>query len=133
MDLFKREGVAVVIEHRGNLAETVCDFLTSYGYLAIATSTHAEAARCAVELHDVTLLAASVPAPDEDRAGIYLADALRRNPRMAVVLMLSDPLEEADDAPDQSVRIVKPFSREALVGAIMASENLVHRIASGQR
>jgi DNA-binding response OmpR family regulator len=124
MDTFQRAGIAVVIEFRKDLADTVCDLLTSYGYLSIAAPTHAEAAQRAVDHHKVTLLAASVPAPDENRAGIYLAEASRKNPGMAVVLMLSDPLEAAEDAPQQSIRIVKPFSREELIVAITASEAL---------
>lgn len=122
MHTFRRHGIAVVIEVRPDLAETVCDFLTSYGYLAISAPTHAEAAKRAVEHHQVALLAASVPAPDENRAGIYLDEAARKNPGMAVVLMLSDPLEVADDAPAQSIRIVKPFGREELIAAITSSE-----------
>ena len=124
MDNFRRAGVAVVIEFRQDLADTVCDFLTSYGYEAITAPTHAEAATRALGYHDIALLAASVPAPDESRAGIYLDDASRKNPRMAVVLMLSDRLEVADNAPAQSVRIVKPFDRDELIRAIKTSEAL---------
>ena len=128
MHTFRRNGIAVVIEVRQDLAETVCDFLTSYGYQAISAPTHAEAAKRAVEHHHVALLAASVPAPDEGRAGIYLDEAARKNPGMAVVLMLSDPLEVADDAPAQSIRIVKPFGREELIAAITSSEAMAQRI-----
>lgn len=128
MDTFRREGIAVVVEARKDLAEMVCDLLTSYGYLAISAPTHTEAANRAIEHQKVTLLAASVPAPDESRAGIYLEDAARQSPRMAVVLMLNDPLEEANDAPRQSVRIVKPFSREELMAAITSSEALAEAI-----
>lgn len=128
MGTFRREGIAVVIEPRADLANTVCDFLTNYGYQAISAPTHAEAAKRAVEHHEVTLLAASVPAPDESRAGIYLEEAARKNPGMAVVLMLSNPGEVAHDAPQQSVRIVKPFDREGLIAAITSSEELVRRI-----
>ncbi|MEO7067752.1 MAG: hypothetical protein ABI114_12635 [Rhodanobacter sp.] len=128
MDTFRRDGIAVVIEPRKDLADTVCDFLTTYGYRAISAPTHAEAAKRAIEHHQVTLLAASVPAPDESRTGIYLEEAARKNPGMAVVLMLSDPLEVEDDAPQQSIRIVKPFDREELIIAITSSEALAQRI-----
>ncbi|WEN14284.1 hypothetical protein PY254_13695 [Rhodanobacter sp. AS-Z3] len=128
MDRFRRDGVAIVIEARKDLADTVCDFLSTYGYRAIAAPTHAEAAKRAVDHHEVALLAASVPAPDETRAGVYLEDAARKNPGMAVVLMLSDPLEVADDAPPQSIRIVKPFDREALIVAITSSEALARSL-----
>lgn len=128
MDTFRRDGIAVVIEPRKDLADAVCDFLTNYGYRAISAPTHAEAAKRAVEHHQVALLAASVPAPDESRAGIYLEEAARKNPGMAVVLMLSDPLEVAEDAPQQSIRIVKPFDQEELIVAITSSEALARRI-----
>ena len=128
MDTFRRDGIAVVIEPRKDLADAVCDFLTNYGYRAISAPTHAEAAKRAVEHHEVALLAASVPAPDEGRAGIYLDDAARKNPGMAVVLMLGDPLEVADDAPQQSIRIVKPFNQEELIVAIRSSEALARRL-----
>lgn len=128
MDTFRREGIAVVIEPRADLASTVCDFLTTYGYRAISAPTHAEAAKRAIEHHEVALLAASVPAPDESRAGIYLEEAARKNPGMTVVLMLSDPHQVANDAPAQSIRIVKPFDRETLIAAIKSSEALAQRI-----
>lgn len=129
MDKFRREGIAVVIEVRKDLADTVCDFLTSYGYRAISAPTHAKAAERAIEHHEVALLAASVPAPDESRAGIYLEEAARKNPGMAVVLMLSDPLEVAEDVPRQSIRIVKPFDREELIAAITSSEAMARSIS----
>jgi hypothetical protein len=42
--------------------------------------------------------------------------------------MLCDPLEVADDAPQQSIRIVKPFGRDELIAAITSSEAIARRV-----
>ena len=130
LDTFKRSGLAIVIETQPDLADTVCDFLNAYGYQAFSVRTHAAAAVRTASEFGIALLAASVPAPDEDRAGIYLDDAARKNPTMAVVLMLRDDLEVSEGAPKQAIRITSPFDRDALVAAIIVSEALAGAISS---
>lgn len=118
---FRRKGVAIVIE-AGDLVQTICDFLQSFGYQPISAPTHALAAERALLHDEISLLAAAVPAPDESRAGIYLEEAAKRNDCIAVVLMLSDPLEQSPGAPERAVKIVKPFGQETLIEAIELSE-----------
>lgn len=118
---FRRKGVAIVIES-GELVHTICDFLKSFGYDAISAPTHELAAARALQHPTIALLAAAVPAPDESRAGIYLEEASKRNRHIAVVLMLSDPLEQSPGAPESAVKIVKPFGYETLIEAIELSE-----------
>ncbi len=118
---FLRHGVAIVIES-GDLARTLCDLLESFGYQAISAPTHALAAERAIAHTSIELLAACVPAPDESRAGIYLEEAAKLNPHLAVVLMLSDPLEQSPGAPARAVKIKKPFGRKALIEAIQLAE-----------
>ncbi len=118
---FRREGVAIVIES-GELVHTICDFLNTFGYQTISARTHALAAERALQHHQIALLAAAVPAPDESRAGIFLEEASKRSRHIAVVLMLSDPLEQSVGAPESAVKIVKPFGYETLIEAIELSE-----------
>lgn len=118
---FRRKGVAIVIE-TGDLVQTICDFLRSFGYEPISAPTHALAAERALFHHAISLLVASVPAPDESRAGIYIEEAAKRHSAIAVVLMLSDPLEQSPGAPDRAVKIVKPFGRGTFIEAIELSE-----------
>lgn len=120
---FLRHGVAIVIES-GELVHTLCDLLESFGYRAIPAPTHALAAERALAHDPIELLAACVPAPDESRAGIYLEEAARVNPHLAVVLMLNDPLEQSPGAPARAVKIKKPFGRKALIDAIQLAETM---------
>ncbi|HET6432194.1 hypothetical protein [Dyella sp.] len=121
----RRNGVAVVIEPQQDLAGALHDMLAGFGYHCVAAATHAGAARLAADFAQIHLLAACVPAPDESQAGIYLEDAAKRSPHMAVVLMLNDPLEVAPRAPAHSVRLSKPFSRESFTRALLAAEAAV--------
>lgn len=118
---FRRKGVAIVIE-TGDLVQTICDFLQSFGYLPISAPTHALAAERALDHDEISLLVAAVPAPDESRAGIYLEEAAKRSQSIAVVLMLSDPLEQSPGAPERAVKIVKPFGQDTFIEAIELSE-----------
>lgn len=118
---FLRKGVAVVIE-TGELVHTLCELLEGFGYQAISAPTHALAAERALAHHEISLLAAAVPAPDESRAGIYLEEAAKRSEHIAVVLMLNDSLEQSPGVPDRAVKIIKPFGRQALIEAIELSE-----------
>jgi DNA-binding response OmpR family regulator len=118
---FRRKGVAIVIES-GELVHTICDFLNSFGYETISAPTHALAAERALQHHQIALLASAVPAPDESMAGIYLEEASKRHSHIAVVLMLSDPLEQSPGMPACAVKIVKPFGYETLIEAIELSE-----------
>lgn len=113
---------AIIIEPEKDLADSLCDFLTSLGYVPHSVHTHSAGASYAATLDKVHLLAACVPAPDEDRAGIYLEEAAKKNHLMAVVLMLNDTLEKTDGSPRQAVSIVKPFDRATFIEAIRASE-----------
>lgn len=122
MERFTRTGTAVVIEPRVDLANAVCDLLRGFGYITISAPTHAEAAARAKLVAAVHLLAATVPAPDESRSGIYLEEATKNHPTMAIVLMLSDDLEKPKGEPPQAVKIVKPFGRKELIAAITLSE-----------
>lgn len=122
MERFTRTGTAIVIEPRADLADAVCDLLRGFGYEPISAPTHAEAAERAALVSSVHLLAATVPAPDESRSGIYLKEALKKNPQMAIVLMLSDHLEKPEGEPPHAAKIVKPFGREELAEAIRLSE-----------
>lgn len=121
MSNFQRQGIAVVIE-AGELAQMLCDTLQSFGYTVLTAPNHALAAERALAHHQIALLAACVPAPDESRSGIYLDEAAARNAHMAVVLMLADPLEQSLDAPACAVKIVKPFGHKTLVAAIELAE-----------
>ncbi|WP_426699821.1 hypothetical protein ACPPVV_10425 [Rhodanobacter sp. Col0626] len=121
MSDFRRRGVAIVIE-AGELVHVLCELLEGFGYQVIPAATHALAAERALAHDEIALLAACVPAPDESRAGIYLEEAATRNAHMAVVLMLSDPLEQSPSAPPCAVKIVKPFGRKTLVEAIELAE-----------
>lgn len=118
---FRRKGIAVVIE-TGELMQTICELLESFGYQAISAPTHALAAERALTHHEISLLTAAVPAPDESRAGVYLEEAAKRSENIAVVLMLSDSLEQSPGAPERSVKIIKPFGQQALIEAIERAE-----------
>ena len=110
--------LAVVIEPRLSLAETVADALRVRGYEVMVAANHVGAAAQVIARDHVHFLVAAVPAPGEDRSGAYLAVAREKNPGLAVVAMLSDPTEPAEEAPATAVKIVKPFSRTQLENAI---------------
>jgi CheY-like chemotaxis protein len=110
--------LAVVIEPSVSLADTLLESLEQRGYEVLAAGTHSGAAQHVIERDRVDVLIAAVPAPGEDRSGAYLADALLKNPGMAVVVMLSDPTEVAEDAPESAVRLLKPFDRSQLDEAL---------------
>jgi hypothetical protein len=110
--------LAVVIEPRATVADTVADCLRMRGYDVLVATTHIGAAASVIEREQVDFLAAAVPAPGEDRSGAYLADARVKNPGMAIVIMLSDPEEPTEDAPLIAIRLTKPFSRDELDRAI---------------
>ncbi|HEY4091629.1 MAG TPA: hypothetical protein VGN46_08955 [Luteibacter sp.] len=110
--------LAVVIEPSGCLADTVADCLALRGFRCVASATHMGAAAQILEAARVDFLVAAVPAPGEDRSGAYLSDARARNPGMAIVIMLSDPAETAEDAPATAIRLCKPFDRTTLEEAL---------------
>jgi DNA-binding response OmpR family regulator len=112
------KSLAVVIEPRSPLAGTVAEALHAREYEVIVASTHAGAARLVASQDKVDFLIAAVPAPGEDHAGAYLEDARKKNPALAVVIMLSDPNESTDGAPTDAVRLVKPFDMQQLRSAI---------------
>lgn len=110
--------LAVVIEPSACLAETIADCLALRGFRCIVATTHAGAAAHILEDARVDFLVAAVPAAGEDRSGAYLAAARDANPGMAIVIMLSDPGEPAEDAPPSAIRLCKPFDRATLEDAM---------------
>ena len=117
--------IAMIIEPRAMLADTVADAVRIRGYEVFVAATHSGGARAVIADAQVALLVAAVPAPGEDRTGAYLADARVRNPALKTVVMLSDPEEDALEAPLGSIRLVKPFTVEALNEALDQAIRLV--------
>ncbi|WP_285402427.1 hypothetical protein [Luteibacter sp. ME-Dv--P-043b] len=117
--------IAVVIEPRATLADTVADALRKRGYEVYVASTHSGGAKAVIADAQVDFLIAAVPAPGEDRSGAYLADARARNTALKTVVMLSDPLEDATDAPLGAIKLVKPFTVNILEEAIEQAINIV--------
>ncbi|MDY1549436.1 DNA-binding transcriptional response regulator [Luteibacter sahnii] len=113
--------LAVVIEPRPTVADTVADCLRSRGYDVRVASSHSGAAASVIEREPVHILIAAVPAPGDDRSGAYLARARATHPGMAIVIMLSDPDEPAENAPLTAIRLVKPFDKAALARSIDAA------------
>lgn len=116
--------LAVVIEPHPPLADAVADVLRVKGLDVLIAATHIGAADLVIEREEVHFLAAAVPAAGEDRAGAYLAEARRKNPGLAVLVMLSDPTEDTAGAPGTAVTILKPFSRSELDRAITRAMRL---------
>ncbi|MGN6482713.1 hypothetical protein [Luteibacter sp.] len=110
--------LAVVIEPSACLAGTIVDVLSLRGFRCLSATTHIGAAARILDEARVDFLVAAVPAPGEDRSGAYLADARAANQGMAVVILLSDPGEPADEAPASAIRLCKPFDRSMLEEAL---------------
>ncbi|KAG9613507.1 hypothetical protein KCV01_g1162, partial [Aureobasidium melanogenum] len=110
--------IALVIEPRSILADTVADVLRKRGFDVFVASTHSGGAKAAIAQAYVDVLVAAVPAPGEDRSGAYLAEARERNPQLKTVIMLSDPEEDATDAPLGAIKLIKPFTVEELEEAL---------------
>lgn len=110
--------IAVIIEPRATLADTIADALRKRGFEVLVASTHAGGAQSALGHAMVDFLIAAVPAPGEDRTGAYLADARDRNASLKTVVMLSDPKEDAQEAPLGAIRLTKPFTVGELEEAI---------------
>ncbi|MEX1826859.1 hypothetical protein [Luteibacter sp. CQ10] len=117
--------IAVVIEPRPTLADTVADALRRRGYEVLVASTHTGGAKAVLADAQVDFLVAAVPAPGEDRSGAYLAAARERHPPMKTVVMLSDPDEDAKDAPLGAIKLVKPFTLDQLEDALTRAADLV--------
>jgi DNA-binding response OmpR family regulator len=113
--------LAVVIEPRSSLAGTVAEALHRRSYQVLLASTHAGAAGLVASHETVSFLIAAVPAPGEDGTGAYLEEARARNPRMGVVVMLSDPREAMDGTPAGAGLLYKPFDLLQLNTAITAA------------
>ena len=114
--------LAVVVEPSACLAETIADCFSLRGFRCVVSPTHAGAAMRILQEARVDFLVAAVPAPGEDASGAYLSDARRANPGMAIVIILSDPNERADDAPSNAIRLCKPFDRATLEDALGRAE-----------
>jgi hypothetical protein len=110
--------LAIIIEPRATLADTIADALRARRFEVMVASTHAGGAKAALDHAVVDFLIAAVPAPGEDRTGAYLAHARDLNPDLKTVVMLSDPDEDAVEAPLGAIRLVKPFERAELEEAI---------------
>lgn len=109
MDIYTLE--AVVIEPDANLAAALTDILASWGFEVKAFATHGAALKHAANRDFIDLLAACVPASDDDRSGAYLAAAReRQGGLLSTVLMLSDRGVADDRRPADAVELPKPFS-----------------------
>lgn len=117
--------IAVVIEPRATLADTVADALRQRGYEVFVAATHSGGAKAIVADAQVDFLVAAIPAPGEDRSGAYLAEARVRNPHLKTVIMLSDPDEDATDAPLGAIKLVKPFTVEELEDTLDQARKIV--------
>lgn len=117
--------IAVVIEPRPMLADTVADALRTRGYEVLVASTHSGGAKTVLADAQVDFLVAAIPAPGEDRSGAYLADVRAQNPAMKTVVMLSDPEEDASEAPIGAIKLVKPFTVDELNEALDQATNIV--------
>jgi DNA-binding response OmpR family regulator len=117
--------IAIVIEPRAMLADTVADALRRRGYEVLVAATHSGGSKAVLADAQVDFLVAAIPAPGEDRSGAYLADARDRNPNLKTVVMLSDPHEDATDAPLGAIKLVKPFTVDELEDALDQASNIV--------
>src|ERR1700754_1028717 len=118
--------VASVIEPDPLLADTLHDRLSSWGYRVARFATHRAAADAVTLIDCVDVLAATVPASDEDRPGAYLEIAASKQEQgMGVILMLSDPAADREGVPAQAVEILKPFTCEQLRDALRRAEGAV--------
>lgn len=117
--------IAVVIEPGATLADTVADALRRRGYDVFVAATHSSGAKAIVADARVDFLVAAIPAPGEDRSGAYLAEARVRNPHLKTVIMLSDPDEDATDAPLGAIKLVKPFTVEELEDTLDQASKIV--------
>jgi hypothetical protein len=73
--------------------------------------THRAAATAASIIDRVGVLAATVPASDDDRPGAYLAKAASaQEVPMAVVVMIRDPIVDRPGVPPQAINLMKPFT-----------------------
>ncbi|MDY1547708.1 hypothetical protein [Luteibacter sahnii] len=113
--------IAIIIEPRATLADTVADALRKRGYEVFVAQTHSGATRAALDHAQVDFLVAAVPAPGEDRSGAYLQVARESNPSLRTIVMLSDPDEDASDAPIGAIKLLKPFTIDELDAAIEQS------------
>jgi DNA-binding response OmpR family regulator len=117
--------IAMIIEPRAMLADTVADALRIRGYEVLVAATHSGGAKAIIADAQVDLLVAAIPAVGESRTGAYLADARARNPALKTVVMLSDPDEDVADAPVGAVKLIKPFTIEELEQALDQAIRLV--------
>lgn len=113
---------AIVIEPDRLLAGVIDDFLRGQGFDVLLCTTHQGAARAAGAARNTDLLAACVPASDDDRDGAYLHEVRgRQSGRLPTVLMLSDPEAADGTEPADAVRLIKPFSKDEFLRAVQAA------------
>lgn len=116
---------AVVIEPRLDLAQVIADALGQIGFVVATSATHIGAAR-ASEGRCPQLLIACVPADAEDFPGAYLEECREALGTLPTVLLLADETGSAEFAPDDAVRLVKPFTRGELLLAVDEALSMKH-------
>lgn len=113
---------AVIVEPNSVLAGVLHDTVASWGMTVASFSTHAGAMKYAETCDRTDFLAACVPVSDDDRADAYLFVVRdRQSGNLPTVLMLSDPLANRYDAPDDCIVLLKPFSSTAFRDAAIES------------
>jgi DNA-binding response OmpR family regulator len=116
--------IAVVIESDYSLANVLNDVLSDAGYDVILSLSHQNALRKVEGRASVSLLAACVPAKDDDCEGCYLDDRRsNQGQRLATVVMLLDNTEPTPGVPDTAIRLTKPFDRTQFLSALRDAEN----------
>jgi DNA-binding response OmpR family regulator len=108
---------AVVIEPRLDLAEVIADALRQFGFVVATADTHIGAARVS-EGRCPQVLIACVPADAEDFPGAYLEECREALGSLPTVLLLAEEAASTECAPDDAVRLSKPFTRGELLLAV---------------
>ncbi|KJV33825.1 response regulator transcription factor [Luteibacter yeojuensis] len=119
---------AIVVEPDHNLAHALEDILRSWHFDVALFTTHRAAMHHAETTPHTELLAACIPASDDDRDGAYLEAAReRQGGTLATVLMLSDPYAADGTEPAGAVPIIKPFTRDEFRAAMAQAGVTVDR------
>lgn len=123
MNASPAQKIAIIIESSYAVAAVVESVLLESDYHVVISVSHRNAVIKAQGFPSIHLLAACVPAADDEQLGSYLAHARATQQRkMAVVLMLSDNVDAADDAPEFAQRLFKPFGRDEFTEALCLAE-----------
>ena len=114
---------AVVLERQGDLAETLRESLAGLGFEAVIATSHMRAAALS-EGRCPQLLIASGTAPGQNDSGAFLESCRDMLGSLPTVLLLSDPWELVEHAPEDAVRLLKPFTMAELMLAVDAALTL---------